>query len=71
MEWISVKDKLPPRHQNVWCFNRTGHQFEGRICYGMHAPFFTYPRGDGNASNTAPAWIDVTHWMPLPAAPGR
>lgn len=65
--WISVKDRMPPRHRHVWCLNRNGWQFEGCICYGMHEPFFTYPRGDGNASNTAPAWIDVTHWMPLPA----
>jgi hypothetical protein len=24
---------------------------------------------DGSASNTAPRWIDVTHWMSLPAPP--
>lgn len=67
--WISVKDRWPPRHRDVWCLNRDGWQFEGRICMGMHAPFFTYPRGDGSPSNTAPAWIDVTHWMPLPEPP--
>lgn len=68
-EWISVNEKLPPRHVNVWCYNRSGYMFEGRICAGLHKPFFTYPRGDGNASNTAPNWIDVTHWQPLPAPP--
>lgn len=67
--WRKFPDHLPPRHQNVWCLNRDGHQFEGCICYGMHAPFFTYPRGDGSASNTAPAWIDVIYWMPLPTPP--
>jgi hypothetical protein len=68
-EWVSVKDKYPPPHKNVWCLNKDGHMFEGRICYGFHEPFFTYPRGDGNASNTAPFWIKVTHWMPLPELP--
>lgn len=68
-EWINVNEKLPPPHKNVWCYNRNGDMFEGRICYGMHKPFFTYPRGDGNASNTAPSWIYVTHWMPLPDKP--
>jgi len=68
-EWISVETGWPPRHQNVLCLNRDGSIFEGRICVGMHAPFFTYPRGDGNPSNTCPAWIDVTHWMPLPEPP--
>lgn len=67
--WISVEERLPPPHQNVWCFNRTGGSFEGRMCYGMHKPFFTYPRGDGSASNTAPPWIDVTHWRDLPEPP--
>lgn len=72
MKWINVKDELPPRHQDVLCYN-DGLQFrgvfQGRICYGMHEPFFTYPRGDGSASNTAPSWIRVTYWMPLPKAP--
>lgn len=69
--WISVEDKLPPPRQNVWCLNRDGRQFEGRMRYGMHKPFFTYPYGDGNASNTAPSWIDVTHYRPLPPPPGK
>lgn len=69
MSWINVKDKLPPAHRDVWCYNRDGHHFKGRICYGMHAPFFTYPHGDGSPSNTAPSWIDVTHWMLLPEKP--
>jgi hypothetical protein len=68
-QWIAVSEKLPPRHTNVWCLNADGHQFEGCICVGMHAPFFTYPRGDGCPSNTAPSWINVTHWMPLPPPP--
>lgn len=68
-EWISVEHRLPPPHTHVWCYNRSGHQFEGCMCYGMQEPFFTYPRGDGGASNTAPSWIDVTHWRPLPESP--
>lgn len=67
--WISIGERWPPRHTHVWCYNRDGWQFEGCICVGMHEPFMTYPRGDGNASNTAPNWIDVTHWMPLPDPP--
>lgn len=68
-DWIDVKDQLPPAHRNVWCLNADGRMFEGRICYGMHKPFFTYPAGDGSPSNTAPDWINVTHWMGLPAKP--
>lgn len=68
-DWINVDDRLPPPHQDVWCYNRDGYQFQGRICYGMHKPFFTYPRGDGSSSDTTPDWIDVTHWQPLMEGP--
>ena len=67
--WIPIKDHWPPRHEHVLCLNRDGRHFEGCPCYGMHAPFMTMPHGDGSASNTAPRWIDVTHWMSLPAPP--
>jgi hypothetical protein len=67
--WIAVAEKMPPPHAHVWCLNRDGRHFEGAPCYGMHVPFFTIPHGDGSPSNTAPAWIDVTHWRPLPASP--
>ena len=63
---VGAVEQFPPRHENVWCLNRNGRQFEGRVCYGMHEPFFTYPRGDGSPSNTAPAWIDVIAWRDLP-----
>lgn len=64
--WISVQERLGPRHKDVLCLNRDGNIFTGRVCYGMHEPFWTIPRNYDNPSNTAPAWIDVTHWMPLP-----
>lgn len=67
--WIPIEERWPPRHTHVWCYNRDGRQFEGCICAGMHKPFMTYPYGDGSPSNTAPSWIDVTHWQPLPSAP--
>ncbi len=70
-DWISVADQWPRPHTHVWCLNRDGRQFEGAPCYGTHAPFFTIPHGDGSPSNTAPPWIDVTHWRSLPIAPSE
>ena len=67
--WIDVSDRLPEPHTNFLALNRDGYIFESCMCYGMHEPWFTYPRGDGNPSNTAPDWIDVTYWMPKPALP--
>lgn len=62
LTWISIKDEWPPRHKDVWCLNKNGIQFVGRICVGMHKPFMTFPHGWDNASDTAPSWVDVTHW---------
>lgn len=69
LAWIPVGERMPSPHTHIWCLNRDGRQFEGAPCYGLHAPFFTIPHGDGSPSNTAPRWIDVTHWMPLPTRP--
>ena len=68
-EWILASEELPPPHTHFLALNRNGYVFESCMCYGMHEPWFTYPRGDGSPSNTAPNWIDVTHWMPKPDAP--
>lgn len=67
--WIPASERLPEPHTHFLALNRNGYVFESCMCYGMHEPWFTYPRGDGNASNTAPGWIDVTHWMPKPDLP--
>lgn len=69
MNWTPVSESMPPRHTNLLCLNRDGLIFEGRVCYGMHLPFFTLLRGEGNPSNTCPDWIDVTHWMLRPPDP--
>lgn len=68
-EWISVSRGLPPPHRRFLALNRDGRIFDSQMCYGMHEPWFTYPMGYIDASDTTPDWIDVTHWMELPAEP--
>jgi hypothetical protein len=63
--WIPVTKRIPPPRQDFIALNRDGRIFRSRMCYGMHEPWFTYPQGDKNASDTMPDWIDVTHWMEL------
>ena len=65
-KWTSVDQELPPPHVEFIALNRDGRVFRSAMCYGMHEPFFTYPQGDKDASDTAPAWIDVTHWTHMP-----
>ena len=64
--WITKEERLPPPHEDFIALNSDGRIFESCMCYGMHDPFFTYPRGDSSPSDTAPDWIDVTHWIPMP-----
>jgi len=66
VNWISRETQLPQPHEDFIALNRCGRIFRSRICYGMHLPWFTYPEGDKSASDTAPEWIDVTHWIPMP-----
>ncbi len=62
MEWISVKDELPPEHgeiivyaesnKQVWCTETYINIINGNIL-----AWSKYPG------------IEVTHWMPLPESP--
>ncbi len=65
-DWIAREAELPPPHQDFIARNRDGRIFQSRMCYGMHEPWFTYPCGDKDASDTMPDWLDVTHWIPMP-----
>ena len=67
-KWIKANN-TPPPHVDLWCLNRCGRQFQGRICLGMHKPFFTLCYGEKDGSDTCPPWIDVTHYMELPPGP--
>lgn len=68
LEWISAETNPPP-HINLWCLNRCGRQFQGRVCFGMHRPLYTLCYGEKDGSDTCPTWIDVTHYMILPDGP--
>ncbi|KKN39789.1 hypothetical protein LCGC14_0739850 [marine sediment metagenome] len=66
IKWILKSEQLPPPHEDFIALNSDGRIFRSRMCYGMHEPWFTYPKGDKSPSDTAPDWIDVTHWIPMP-----
>ncbi len=68
MNWNPVGDgcELPAPHTAFIALNRCGRIFRSCMCYGMHEPWFTYPMGDKSASDTAPDWIDVVGWIPMP-----
>lgn len=65
MNWISVKDELPPKadYYLAWC--------------GGEVRYFYYKNDDGihywNHQHPTKHWLrkdePITHWMPLPTAP--
>ncbi len=68
MEWISVKDELPPQNENVilcdgkeiFCGSFEGN-IKGNQCWGNQA-----------CDGVCYGWYEkgqVTHWMPLPSFP--
>lgn len=57
--WISVKDKLPGKDQDVIV-----HRESGVMCYT-----YTYENGRWFGYGSPYESKDITHWMPLPEPP--
>lgn len=59
--WNDVKEHMPPRHEDLFFLTDCGHIFEGRMCYGMHPPYFSanFPENHGYILNGK---FNVTHW---------
>lgn len=76
MEWVSVKDKLPPLEENVLLFDYwksvSGEQMKD-IRVGYLREFVTRKSSEG--VTTSEEWggtefaFNITHWMPLPKMP--
>jgi Protein of unknown function (DUF551) len=65
MEWISVKDRLPPKDTPVLCYYYDQYMDVMEYWYDNEKgkpEFFNPPL-------TAVTIEDVTHWMPLPEPP--
>ena len=71
MEWISVEERLPERHEQVLV-----------ACKGTKHVYTVYYSDKWKLLNCGGsyetredaeryAFMDVTHWMPFPAAPER
>jgi Protein of unknown function (DUF551) len=59
MEWISIKDHLPDKKQEVICFD--GKEVFSGVEYSEKYGFEWMDYGYSP--------INITHWMPLPKAP--
>lgn len=73
MEWISVKDKLPPIGQEVIVYSPKSNSGDGRVtalCRKIRYEEATnfYWDNDYGGSNVY-VQDAITHWMPLPEPP--
>lgn len=84
VKWISVKDKLPEKHDAYLCaeYSKMFNQYFVRILYFAEDLYkwdrFAFPDGKGKSGFY---WSDsewgcgladgVTHWMPLPEPPTK
>ena len=67
MEWINVKDKLPPEEENVILFDGS-IVFAGNFHVVHNEPYW----GNQGCDGICYGWYEkdaVTHWMPLPKPP--
>lgn len=69
MEWISVKDKLPPNGDELVLV--VVHGYRGDIVSMNAVEIGSYTSKDGWILKTFPELenMQVTHWMPLPEPP--
>jgi Protein of unknown function (DUF551) len=64
MEWISVKDRLPDKGEEV------GYVFDGKnIRRDVYAPGFNGKWETENSMGWYVTVENITHWMPLPEPP--
>lgn len=66
MEWISVKDKLPPMNMFVLCINpkRSKRYFIGSYIGAKYASgYAAFKHAEKDMA------VGATHWMPLPDPP--
>lgn len=66
-DWIPIKEQLPPKDKYVLAAN--GHGYVNRMALRYRDEVndrWTWV-GDGHIWH----YNDVTHWMPMPSAPGK
>lgn len=70
-EWISVKDRLPEKSQEVIVFCRTPglNDFVNTVYYSAKFQEFNWCDFMGDPPKSEKGYRDVTHWMPLPEPP--
>ena len=60
-EWISVKDRLPAKHERVLIYDS--------VCHNIYMAWRDDDLDVWFSEEYLPDFVYVTHWMPLPEPP--
>lgn len=79
MDWISVKDSLPPENETVWLISqRQQTAVLGCLVYIINEGYFyagsngfIYVEDGKIVTECEIDDIEVTHWLPLPKLPPK
>lgn len=79
MEWISVKDRLPPQDGSPFLGYDAEKEDTGKIYVLIYVPAKKYPPGEFEKLSYEEHYLEAsgegyftwnpTHWMPLPQPP--
>lgn len=73
-QWRPIDDKIPPGHETLLFLCSNGDVYQGRMCYGMHEPWFCGHSELNFGVVLKDKGLIVTHWrrpLPLPAPPAK
>lgn len=59
--WISVKDRLPAKHERVLIYDS--------VCHNIYMAWRDDDLGEWFSEEYLPDFLNITHWMPLPKPP--
>ena len=62
--WIAVSEQMPPGHKTLLFRAENGDLHQGRMCYGMHAPWYC-GHTETTFGNVISDKQTITHWMPI------
>lgn len=71
MEWISIKDKLPPKNKPLLCYQKNKYIQFRQLILGFDGVEFKefYKGNDDDIILEDAHYPNITHWMILPIKP--
>ena len=69
VEWKAIEEYQPPSHETILFLCSNGDIYQGRPCYGIHAPWWCGHGKLNGGKVLKDEGLIVTHWIPKLDAP--